>query len=72
MCDIKPDKVKSNHTRLTVGGNLLDYSGVMSTLTVTVTTTKFLLNRIVSTLNVRCLTADTKNFYLNNNLPDTE
>ena len=72
VCDIKPDKVKTHHTKLTVGGNLLDYSGVMSTLNATFTTTKCFLNRIVSTLNVRCLTADIKNFYLNNNLSDIE
>ena len=52
VCDIKLDKAETNHTRLTVRGNLLDYYGVLSTLTATVTTTKYLLNRIVSTLNV--------------------
>ena len=62
VCDINPDKVETHRTRLTVGGNLLDYAGVMSTPTATVTTTKFLLNSIVSTINARCITAYIKNF----------
>ena len=50
VCDIKPDKVETHRTRLKVGGNLLEYSGVLSTLTATVTTTKFLLNSIIYTI----------------------
>ena len=38
VCDIKPDKFETHRTRLTVRGNLLYYSGVLSTLTATVTT----------------------------------
>ena len=72
MCDIKQDKVETNYTRLTVGGNLLDYSGFLSTQTASAKTTKCLLNIIVFTLNVRCLNADIRDFYLNNPLPDLE
>ena len=40
VCEIKPDKVETHRTRLTVGGNLLEYCGLMSTPTAKVTTTK--------------------------------
>ena len=43
VCDIKLDIVKKNYNRLTVGENLMEYYGVLSTPTVTVTTTKCLL-----------------------------
>ena len=72
MCDIKPDKVKTHRTNLTVGGDLLDYSVVLSTPTATVTTKKCLLDNIVPAPNAKCLTADIKHFYLNNHLPDPE
>ena len=72
MSDIKPDKIETHRTRLTLGGNLLDYYEVLSTPTATVTTTKYLLNSIISTLNTRCLTENIKHFYLNNHLPDPE
>ena len=69
VCDIKTDKVETYRSRITVGGNLIDYSGVLSTLNETVTTTKCLLNSIVSAINARFLNADIKYFYLNNHLP---
>ena len=72
VCDINPDKVETHRTRLTVGGNLLDYAGVMSTPTETVTTRNCLLNSIVYNINDQCLNVDTDNFYLNNDLPDPE
>ena len=65
ICDIKPDKVETHRTRLTVEGNFLDYSGFLITPTATVTSTKFLLNSIFSTINSRCLTSNIKHFYLN-------
>ena len=72
MCDIKPYKFKTHRTRITVGGNLIDYSGVLSTPTATVTTKKCLLNSIVYATNAMYLTADIKHLYLKNHLPDTE
>ena len=59
-------------TLLTVGGNLLDYTGPLITSTVTITTVKCLFNSVVSTLEAKCVTADIKNFYSNNDLPDLE
>ena len=47
VCNIKPDKEEHCHTRLTVGGNLLDYTGNLSTTTASVTTSKCLLNSVI-------------------------
>ena len=70
--NIKPDKEEYWRTRLTVGGNLLDYTGNLSTTTASVTTAKFLLNSVISTLKTKALTADIKHFYLNNHLPEPD
>ena len=58
-------------TLLTVGGNLLDYTGPLITSTVTITTVKCLFNSVVSTPNEKCVITEFV-FYLNNDLPDPE
>ena len=72
VCDIRPQKEETHRTRLTVGGNLLDYTGTLTTPTATITTAKCLFNSVVSTQNAKCVMADIKNFYLNNDLPEPE
>ena len=72
VCDIKEHKSETHRTRLTVGGNLLNFPGMLSTPTATVTTMKCLFNSVISTPGAKCLIADVKNFYLNNDLPDPE
>ena len=57
---------------MTVGGNLLDFTGNLSAPTASVTTAKCVFNSVVSTPGARCLLADIKHFYLNNILPDHE
>ena len=59
-------------TRLTVGGNLLDFTRNLISPTASVTTTKRVFNSVVSTTGTRCLLEEIKHFYLNNVLPDTE
>ena len=49
VCSIKPHKEETHRTRLTVGGNLLDFNGKLTTPTVTVITAKCLFNSVVST-----------------------
>ena len=50
--------------RITVGGNLIDYPGELTTRTADLTTTKILWNSVVSTEGARYMTADIKSFYL--------
>ena len=69
---MKPEKEKKEHTRLTVGGNLLDFTGNLSAPTASVTTAKCVFNSVVSIPGARCLLADIKFFYLNNIIPDRE
>ena len=69
VCDIKENKTETYRTRLTVGGKLLDFAGLLIPFTATVTTAKFLFNSAISTPGAKCLIADVKNFYLNNDPP---
>ena len=72
VCEVKPEKEEKERTRLTVGGNLLDFTENISSPTTSVTTEKCVFNSVVSTPEVRCLLACIKHFYLNNILPDPE
>ena len=72
VCEMKQEKEEKERTRLTVWGNLLDFTGNLSAPTASVTTSKCVFNSVVSTPGARCLLADIKNFYLNNILPDPE
>ena len=69
---MKLEKEEKERTRLTVGGNLLDFTGNISASTESVTTAKCVFKSVVSTPGVSCLLADIKHFYLNNILPDPE
>ena len=70
VCEIKPEKEEKERTRLTVRGNLLDFTGNISAPTASVTTAKCVFNSVVSTPGGRCLLADIKHFYLDNIFPD--
>ena len=72
ICDIKEHKYKNHQTQLTVGGNLLDLPGLLSTPTETITTAKCLFNSVIYTPGAKCLVTDVKHFYLNNDLPNTK
>ena len=65
VVDYCPDKSDPYRTRLTVGGDRVNYPGYCGTSTVSLTTVKLLLNRIFSTINARFMTIDIKDFYLN-------
>ena len=56
-------KEEENRVRVTVGGDKLDYPGVTSTDTASISTLKFLLNSVISTPLARFLTLDIKNYY---------
>ena len=55
-----PHKKEQNRTRLTVGGNLINYSGDVSTPTADLATIKILFNSVISTANGFFMTADIK------------
>jgi hypothetical protein len=63
---LKPNKAEQQRTRLTVGGDKINYPGDCSTPTADLTLVKVHLNSVISTLaGVRYMTIDIKNFYLN-------
>ena len=68
VVDIRPEKEEKHRVRLTVGGNLVEYPGNVSTDTTDITTAKILFNSILSTPKARFLGIDIKNFYLNNDM----
>ena len=57
-------KKDPNRVCITVGGNLLDYPGEMTTRTADLTTTKIMWNIVISTPAASYMCADGKNFYL--------
>ena len=64
VCDYRPQKAEPERTRLTVGGNLVDYPFDVSTDTSDLTTAKLVINSTISTPNARHLLIDVKNYYL--------
>ena len=57
---------------MTVGGNLLDFTGNLIAPTASVTTEKCVFNSVVSTPGARCLLEDIRHFYLKNILTEPE
>ena len=64
VCDYRPQKAEPERTRLTVGGNLIEYPYDVSTDTSDLTTAKLVINSTISTPNARHLLIDVKNYYL--------
>ena len=64
VCDICPHKKETHRSRLTVGGNLIDFPGDKSTSTADITAIKCLLNSIISNPSAQFCTIDIKKFYL--------
>ena len=65
VCDYRPQKEEKHRTRITVGGDRINYPGNVTTRGADMTTIKLLLNSVVSTPDARFITTDIKNFYLN-------
>ena len=57
-----PDKSDPYRTRLTIGGDRVNYPGYCGTPKVRLTTVKLLLNSIVSAINAHFMTMDIKGF----------
>jgi hypothetical protein len=65
VVDIKDHKEEKERTRLTVGGDQIEYPGDKSTRTAGLTTAKILINSVISTQGAKFLVIDINNFYLN-------
>jgi hypothetical protein len=72
VCEQRPQKTEVNRTRLTLGGNLIQYPGDVSTKTAELETIKILLNSVISTKGAEFISIDIKNFYLNTPLERAE
>jgi hypothetical protein len=72
VCDYKPHKKEKECVRLTVGGDRLDYSSDLATLTADITTFKILINSTLSTEDAVMMMMDIKNYYLGTPLPRFE
>jgi hypothetical protein len=53
VVDIKDDKEEKERTRLTVGGDHIEYPGDKSTRTAGLTTAKILINSVISTQDTK-------------------
>ena len=62
---MRPTKAEQNQTRLTVGGDRINYPEDCGTPTADILQVKLLLNSVISTRGAQFMTADMKNFYLN-------
>jgi hypothetical protein len=71
-CDYKPHKKGKERVGLTVGGDILDYSGDVATSTSDITTFKILINSTLSTEDATMMMKDTTNYYLGTPLPRFE
>jgi hypothetical protein len=65
VVDIKDHKEETERTRLTIGGDQIEYPGDKSTRTASLTTSKILINSVISTMGAKFLVIDITNFYLN-------
>jgi hypothetical protein len=65
VVDIKDHKDEKERTRLTVGGDQIEYPGDKSTRTAGLTTANILINSVISTPSAKLLVIDINNFYLN-------
>jgi hypothetical protein len=63
--DIKDHKEEKERTRLTVGGDQIEYPGDKSTRKAGLTTAKILINSVISMPNAKLLVIDINNFNLN-------
>ena len=68
LCDIQTQKTGTRRTRLTAGGNLIDYPGEVSTPTSDLTTIKIRVNSAISDVKSRYMRMEVKYFYLNNQI----
>jgi hypothetical protein len=69
VCDYKPHKKEKELVRLTVGGDIIDYSGDVATSMADITTFKILINSTLSTEEAVTTMMDIKNYYIGALMP---
>jgi hypothetical protein len=72
VCNFRPQKEEQHRTRLTIGGDRIDYPGNKSTPNADLTTVKLLLNSTISMPGAVFVGMDLANFYLNTPMPNPE
>ena len=72
VCEICPQKTEKERTRLTVGGNLIDYPDTITTRTCDLVTFKMHINSTLSRPNRQYCSFDVKKFYLNTPMEHSE
>jgi hypothetical protein len=68
VVDMKDHKEEKERTRVTVGGDHIEYPGDKSTRTAGLTAAKILINSVISTQDANFLVIEINNFYLNTSL----
>jgi hypothetical protein len=64
-CDIRPNKTETHRTRLTAGGDRINYPEDVGTPTANMTLFKIKVNSIILTQGARCIMINIKDFYMN-------
>ena len=64
VVDYRPQKDDPNRVRITVGGNLINFPGELTTRTADLSTSKILWNSTLSTPDAKYACANVGNFYL--------
>jgi hypothetical protein len=64
VCNFRESKKDKYRTRITIGGNLINFPDDCGTPTADLLTVKLLLNSIISTTYAKFMTLDIKDFYL--------
>jgi hypothetical protein len=64
VVDIRPNKPGVHRVHLTVGGNFIQYPGVISTCSADLTTSKCIWNSTISTTGAKYMCLDVEIFYL--------
>jgi hypothetical protein len=72
VCDYKPREKEKERVRLTIGGDILDYSGDVATSTADITTFKILISSTLSTKDATMMMMDIKNYYIGTPRPRFE
>ena len=63
-CTVRPQKDEPNRTRLTLGGNRINYAEEVGTPTAEMLLVKIMLNSVVSTPGAKFMCLDISDFYL--------